>query len=43
MAQIADLLSVSYKTIVNNCTQLKQKLGAHTALDLLRIAMDVRG
>ena len=26
MAQIADRLNVSYKTIANNCTQLKQKL-----------------
>ena len=39
MAQIADLLSVSYKTIANNCTQLKQKLGARTAMDLMRIVL----
>ena len=39
MAQIADLLDVSYKTIANNCTQLKQKLGARTAMDLMRIAL----
>ena len=25
MAQIADLMNVSYKTIANNCTQLKRK------------------
>ena len=42
MAQIADLLSVSYKTIANNCTQLKQKLGARSAMDLMRIAIDAR-
>ena len=42
MAQIADLLNVSYKTIANNCTQLKQKLGARSAMDLMRIAIDVR-
>jgi two-component system, NarL family, invasion response regulator UvrY len=41
MAQIADLLNVSYKTIANNCTQLKQKLGARSAMDLMRIAIDV--
>ncbi len=41
MAQIADLLSVSYKTIANNCTQLKQKLGARSSMDLMRIAMGV--
>ena len=28
MSQIADALNVSYKTIANNCTHLKQKLGA---------------
>jgi len=42
MAQIADLLNVSYKTIANNCTQLKQKLGARSAMDLMRIAIGVR-
>src|SRR4029077_1536282 len=40
MAQIADLLDVSYKTIANNCTQVKQKLGARSAMDLMRIAID---
>jgi two-component system, NarL family, invasion response regulator UvrY len=39
MAQIADLMNVSYKTIANNCTQLKQKLGARSAMDLMRIAL----
>jgi DNA-binding NarL/FixJ family response regulator len=39
MAQIADLLNVSYKTVANNCTQLKQKLGARSAMDLMRIAL----
>ena len=43
MAQIADLLNVSYKTIANNCTRLKQKLGARSAMDLMRIAIDARG
>jgi two-component system invasion response regulator UvrY len=42
MAQIADLLDVSYKTIANNCTQLKQKLGARSAVDLMRIALSAR-
>jgi two-component system, NarL family, invasion response regulator UvrY len=41
MAQIADLLNVSYKTIANNCTQLKQKLGARSSMDLMRIAIGV--
>jgi DNA-binding NarL/FixJ family response regulator len=42
MAQIADALSVSYKTIANNCTQMKHKLGARTAMDLMRIALDAK-
>ncbi len=40
MAEIADVLSVSYKTVANNCTQLRQKLGARSAMDLMRIAID---
>jgi two-component system, NarL family, invasion response regulator UvrY len=42
MAQIAGLLNVSYKTIANNCTQLKQKLGARSPMELMRIAIEVR-
>ena len=42
MAEIADLLDVSYKTVANNCTQLKQKLGARSAMDLMRIALNAR-
>ena len=42
MAQIADALNVSYKTIANNCTQLKQKLGARSSMDLMRIALGAR-
>jgi two-component system, NarL family, invasion response regulator UvrY len=42
MTQIADALNVSYKTIANNCTHLKQKLGAKSAMDLMRIALDAR-
>jgi len=34
-------LSVSYKTVANNCTALKQKLGARSAMDLMRIAVGV--
>jgi DNA-binding NarL/FixJ family response regulator len=39
MAQIADLLNVSYKTIANNYTQLKQTLGARSAMDLILTAI----
>lgn len=39
MAQIAHILNVSYKTVANNCTMLKHKLGARSAMDLMRIAV----
>jgi two-component system, NarL family, invasion response regulator UvrY len=42
MAEIADALRVSYKTVANNCTQLRQKLGARSAMDLMRIAIDAK-
>ncbi len=42
MAEIADVLCVSYKTVANNCIQLRQKLGARSAMDLMRIAIDLK-
>jgi len=39
MAQIAHILSISYKTVANNCTALKHKLGARSSMDLMRIAI----
>jgi two-component system invasion response regulator UvrY len=39
MAQMAHILNVSYKTVANNCTALKHKLGARSAMDLMRIAV----
>ena len=39
MAEIAHVLNVSYKTVANNCTALKHKLGARSAMDLMRIAV----
>jgi len=39
MAEIADDLRVSYKTVANNCTQIRQKVGARSAMDLMRIAI----
>ncbi len=38
--QIADSLGVSHKTVANNCTALKAKLGARTSMDLMRIALE---
>jgi DNA-binding NarL/FixJ family response regulator len=39
--QIAEELSVSYKTVVNVCSQLKQKLEARSLPDLIRIAVQL--
>jgi DNA-binding NarL/FixJ family response regulator len=43
MGAIADKLGVSYKTIANNCTALKMKLGARTSMDLMRLALEAQG
>jgi two-component system, NarL family, invasion response regulator UvrY len=43
MGAIADKLGVSYKTIANNCTSLKLKLGARTSMDLMRMALEAQG
>ncbi len=40
MAAIADRLNVSYKTVANNCTALKQKLRAKSSMDLMRLAIE---
>jgi len=37
--EIAHELEVSYKTVVNNCSQLKAKLGARNLPELIRIAI----
>jgi DNA-binding NarL/FixJ family response regulator len=39
LQQIADALGISYKTVANNCTQMKAKLGARRTADLIRIAV----
>lgn len=43
MAQAAHILNVSYKTVANNCAALKQKLGARTAMELMRFAVGAGG
>ena len=40
IAQIAEALGLSYKTIANTTTLLKQKLGAQAHADLVRIAVE---
>jgi len=42
LQQIADLIGVSYKTVANNCSQLKNKLGAKRTAELIRIAVQNR-
>jgi two-component system invasion response regulator UvrY len=39
IAQIAYLLNVSYKTVANNCTAIKHKMGARSTMDLMRLAV----
>ena len=43
MGAIADKLGVSCKTLANNCTALKMKLGARTSMDLMRMALEAQG
>jgi DNA-binding NarL/FixJ family response regulator len=39
LAEIGRLLGVSYKTVANNCTEIKSKLGVTRTVDLLRLAI----
>lgn len=38
-SQIANDLNISYKTVANTCSQLKEKLGAHNLPELIRMAI----
>lgn len=42
MAEIAGALSVSYKTVTNDCASLRTKLNARTNPQLVRIALDLK-
>jgi len=42
-SEIAERLGVSYKTVVNTCSQLKSKLGARNLPDLTRLAVQHLG
>lgn len=42
LGDIADQLGISYKTVANGCTQIKDKLGAQNTRDLIRIAVEHR-
>jgi DNA-binding NarL/FixJ family response regulator len=40
LGEIADALGLGYKTIANNCTLIKAKLGVTKTADLLRLALE---
>jgi len=40
LLQIADTIGLSYKTVANNCSQMKNKLGLARTSDLIRIAIE---
>ena len=40
LAEIADALGASYKTVANTCTQIKSKLGVARTADLVRLAIE---
>jgi DNA-binding NarL/FixJ family response regulator len=40
LSEIADLLGLGYKTIANNCSLIKTKLGVARTADLLRLALE---
>jgi len=42
IAEVANALEISYKTVANNTLLLKQKLGAKSHSDLVRIAVEMR-
>ena len=39
--EVADMLEISYKTVANTTSLLKQKLGAKSHSDLIRIAVEM--
>jgi len=41
IVEVADALSISYKTVANTTSLLKQKLGAKSHSDLIRIAVEM--
>ena len=41
IVEVADMLEISYKTVANTTSLLKQKLGAKNHSDLIRIAVEM--
>ncbi len=42
MAEIANEISVSYKTVASDCASLRKKLGARTSTEMVRIAVEMK-
>ena len=40
LSRIADTIGLSYKTVANNCSQMKTKLGLARTADLIRVAIE---
>jgi DNA-binding NarL/FixJ family response regulator len=40
MTSISERLGIAYKTVANNCTQMKVKLGVDRTADLIRLAIE---
>jgi len=43
LSAIAEELGVSYKTIANSCTVIKQKMMLHTSSELIKLAIEIHG
>jgi two-component system, NarL family, invasion response regulator UvrY len=42
MAEIANEIAVSYKTIASDCAMLRSKLNARTSSEMIRIAVELK-
>lgn len=42
MAEIANDIAVSYKTVASDCASLRKKLGARTSTEMVRIAVELK-
>jgi two-component system invasion response regulator UvrY len=40
LSEVAEALGLGYKTIANNCTQIKARLGVRRTADLVRVALE---
>ena len=39
LLRLADTLGIAYKTVANNCSMMKVKLGVERTADLIRLAV----